>query len=268
MKQKYFLIDVAKCHDCNNCFMACKDEHVDNAWLPYSDAQPRHGPRWMNIMRKERGQYPRIDMAYLPMPCQHCDDAPCQEKCPDLITRRGDGVVLINVEAARGKKELVDACPYGAIYWNEEANVGQKCTMCAHLLDNGVQEIPRCTHGCPTGAMGFVIQEPEEFEKFAKAEGYERYLDNIAPKGNVYYKNLYIYTKNFISGAIIKDGDCVEGAEVTLKGNGVECSMKTDYFGDFKFDALAPGEYTISVNGKEVKKLNIDESVNVDFINI
>lgn len=69
MKQNYLVIDIALCHDCNNCFMACKDEHVDNDWLPYTNAQPRHGHRWMNIHRTERGQYPRIDVAYLPMPC-------------------------------------------------------------------------------------------------------------------------------------------------------------------------------------------------------
>jgi Fe-S-cluster-containing dehydrogenase component len=56
MKQQYMVIDVSQCHDCNNCFMACKDEHVSNKWLPYTDEQPQHGHRWMNILRAERGQ--------------------------------------------------------------------------------------------------------------------------------------------------------------------------------------------------------------------
>ena len=55
MKKAYMIIDVEKCEDCNNCFMACKDEYVDNEFLPYSSAQPRHGHRWMNIVRRERG---------------------------------------------------------------------------------------------------------------------------------------------------------------------------------------------------------------------
>ena len=57
MKQRYISIDVAKCHDCNNCFMACKDEHCGNDWPGYTAAQPRHGHRWMNIERRERGVY-------------------------------------------------------------------------------------------------------------------------------------------------------------------------------------------------------------------
>ena len=36
MKKWNMIIDVAKCHDCNNCFLACKDEHVENDWPPYS----------------------------------------------------------------------------------------------------------------------------------------------------------------------------------------------------------------------------------------
>ena len=63
MNKWNMIIDVAKCHDCNNCFLACKDEFVDNDWPPYSVSQPLHGHRWMDIMRKERGQFPLIDVA-------------------------------------------------------------------------------------------------------------------------------------------------------------------------------------------------------------
>jgi len=56
MKSWHLIIDVARCHDCNDCFLADKDEFVDNEFPPYSAAQPWHGHRWMNIKRKERGQ--------------------------------------------------------------------------------------------------------------------------------------------------------------------------------------------------------------------
>ena len=59
MKQWYLVIDVRWCHDCNNCFMSCKDEYVGNEWPGYTNAQPRHGHRWMNIQRRERGRYAR-----------------------------------------------------------------------------------------------------------------------------------------------------------------------------------------------------------------
>ena len=64
MKSWHLIVDVARCHDCNDCFLADKDEFVDNEFPPYSAAQPWHGHRWMNIKRKERGQYPMVQVAY------------------------------------------------------------------------------------------------------------------------------------------------------------------------------------------------------------
>ena len=49
MKQYYMVIDVASVTTAIIAFMACKDEHVGNEWPPYTDDQPRHGHRWMNI---------------------------------------------------------------------------------------------------------------------------------------------------------------------------------------------------------------------------
>lgn len=265
-KQRYMVIDVALCHDCNNCFIACKDEFVSNDWLPYSKAQPRHGHRWMNIERKERGQYPRIDCAFLPMPCQHCDDASCVKKHPDCVQKREDGVVLIDPKKSEGKKELADSCPYGAIYWNDEENISQKCTMCAHLLDNG-WDVPRCVHSCPTGAMAFYTLDEAEMKKLIDDEGLEQYRSDLNTNPNVYYKNLHRFTKNFITGGILKDGDCAEGVKVSLGGD-ASCEQVTNYFGEFKFDGLLPGSYTISVGGKDVKSVTIEESLNIGNITI
>ena len=138
MKKWSMIIDIEKCEDCNNCFLACKDEHVDNDWQGYSLSQPRHGHRWMNILRKERGQYPLMDVAYRPTPCMHCDDAPCVKVAEDgSVYKRDDGIVIIDPEKAAGRKDIIKSCPYGAVWWNEEKNIPQKCTMCAHLLDEG-----------------------------------------------------------------------------------------------------------------------------------
>ncbi len=263
MKQAYLIIDIGLCHDCNNCFLACKDEHVDNDWSPVSGPQPRHGHRWMNIQRIERGQYPRIDVAYLPLLCQHCQDAPCMKAHPDCFTRRPDGIVLINAEKAKGKLDLTKSCPYGAIYWNKELEVCQKCTMCAHLLDGDEFSQPRCAHSCPTGAIRFVSMAPAEMEKLAAAEGLENYRPDFRSRPNVYYKNLHRFEKAFIAGGLIKNGDCVEGVQVTLTGDGVNATQTTDYFGDFKFDALLPGKYRVEAQGKKLAEATLGASVNL-----
>ena len=263
-KQRYLVIDVNLCHDCNNCFIACKDEFAMNEWLPYSKAQPRHGHRWMNIERKERGQFPRIDCVFLLMPCQHCQDASCVKENPDCIQRRDDGVVLIDPAKAKGKKGVLESCPYGAIYWNEEEDIPQKCTMCAHLLDKD-WDMPRCAHSCPTGAMAFYTLEKAEMDKIIAAEKLEQYRPDFKLNPNVYYKNLYRFTKCFITGGVVKDDDCAAGVKVSLAG-GAAAEQVTNDFGEFKFDGLAPGKYTIVISGKEVKAVTIDESLNVGDI--
>jgi Fe-S-cluster-containing dehydrogenase component len=269
-KQYYLVIDVALCHDCNNCFIACKDEHVMNCWPPYTDDQPRHGPRWMNIERKERGQYPRIDVNFLPKPCQHCADPSCKNAYPDSVKIREDGIVLIDPKKARAEKAmgLALACPYDAIWYNEEKGVAQKCTFCAHILDEtagSTLSLPRCAHSCPTGAIRFYHLEAFEFAKKIAQEGLSRYRPEISPAGHVWYKNLYRYTTNFIAGGLLKDGDCAEGVTVELRGSERQAQV-TNYFGDFRFDGLAPGTYTIVADGREVKTLDITESINVGSI--
>jgi Fe-S-cluster-containing dehydrogenase component len=73
--------------------------------------------------------------------------------------KRADGIVLIDPEKSVGQRSLVAACPYGAIWWNAEKNLPQKCTLCAHLLDTG-WKAPRCVQACPTGALSIHHTEP------------------------------------------------------------------------------------------------------------
>lgn len=254
MKQWYMVIDIAICSDCNNCFMGCKDEHVGNDWPGYTGPQPQHGHRWMNIERHERGQYPRIDVAYRPTPCQHCENAPCVNASKGAIIRRDDGIVLIDSEKAKGMKELVSSCPYGVIYWNEELNAPQKCTMCAHLLDDNSWQpaVPRCVHNCSTGSLKSYRMEPAKMEAMIKAEGLTTLKPELGTKPHVLYKNLYRFEKNFISAAVLVDGDCFENATVTLKSSGKTVAKEvTNCFGDFKFDALVNGSYIVEVNTGE-----------------
>ena len=107
------------------------------------------GQYWMNIVEKERGTFPKVKLSCIPFTCMHCSNAPCMKAAKDgAIYRREDGIVIIDPEKAVGQKQIVDACPYRVIYWNEEKNLPQKCTMCAHLLDQG-WKTPRCVEMCP-----------------------------------------------------------------------------------------------------------------------
>jgi Fe-S-cluster-containing dehydrogenase component len=274
MRKWNLVIDCALCHDCNDCFLADKDEFVGNDFPPYSIAQPWSGHRWMNIHRKERGQFPIVQVAYLPQPCMHCDDAACMKKAPTgTIYKRKDGLVIIDPAKAKGHQELVEACPYGAIYWNEEAQVAQKCTGCAHLLDDGWTET-RCSQVCPTGAIKLVLAEDAEMAKRAAAEDLQAYRAELATKPRVYYKNLYRWADVFVSASVaFKDTDeCAEGAKVTVTGGGLKVGEgAVNNYGEFVVDKLKPGaEYEVKIEAAGYKpyssKAKLEKSVNLGQI--
>ena len=275
MKKWNMIIDIAKCHDCNNCFLACKDEYIENDWPPYSVAQPWHGHRWMNIMRKERGQYPLVDVAYLPTPCMHCDNAPCIKAAKKgAVSKRKDGIVIIDPKKAKGQKDLVDACPYGAIWWNADKAVPQKCTFCVHLLKDGWEK-PRCVQSCPTGALEVVCAEDAEMLKIRKAENLEVLKPELKTRPRVFYKNLYCYDKCFIAGNVaLQDKDeCADGARVTLRKGAKELgTVETNNYGDFKVDNLEEksGKYNLEINypGYGTRKVSVDlkDSINLGTI--
>lgn len=268
MKKWNLIIDVEKCEDCNNCFLSCKDEYVGNDWPGYSAAQPLHGQRWMNIMRKERGQYPLIDVAYRPTPCMHCDNAPCIKAAKNgAVYKRDDGIVIIDPVKARGQEAIVNSCPYKAIWWNEVEQIPQKCTLCAHLLDQGWEKT-RCVQACPTGALSLVKMEDSEIGQMVKKENLKRLYDEKGTLPRVYYKNLYRYEKCFIAGSVAFEHegviDCTGGALVTLIKDGKAIRETiTDNYGDFKFDALDEnsGDYLLKIRFKS----NEEKSVKVDL---
>ncbi len=258
MKKWNLVIDVALCHDCNDCFLADKDEFVGNDFPPYSVAQPWSGHRWMNIERKERGQYPIVQVAYLPMPCMHCDAAPCLA-ADGAVYKRDDGLVIIDPVKAKGRKEILDSCPYGAIYWNEDADVAQKCTGCVHLLEDGWTET-RCSQVCPTEAIKLVMADDAEMAKRAAAEGLQTFKQELDTGPRVYYKNLYRWEKVFVSGAVaFKDTDeCAEGAKVTVTAAGAEVGEGVvNNYGEFVVDRLEPGtECEVVIEAAGYKQLS------------
>ena len=89
-----------------------KDEHTGNDFPGYAAEQPRMGANWLDIERKERGAYPIVDAHFMPTMCNHRDDAPCMKVAKNgAITKRADGIVIIDPIKAKGQKEIVDACP-------------------------------------------------------------------------------------------------------------------------------------------------------------
>jgi Fe-S-cluster-containing dehydrogenase component len=259
VKKRALIVDVAKCTGCNNCVLATKDEHVGNDFPGYAAPQPAHEHEWISLERHTRGGGSMVDVSYLPRMCNHCDDAPCIKAAGDgSIYKRPDGIVIIDPVKARGRRNLVSACPYGAITWNEEAQVPQTWIFDAHLLDNGWEK-PRCVQACPTGALESVHLSDEELGNLAVEQGLEVLRPELATQPRVLYRNLERVRCCFLGGNVYRtsaDGrkENVTGAQVELaiKGDDDVRNAVTDHFGDFKIDGLEGGaQYSLRVHHPE-----------------
>lgn len=256
MSRKWNLIvDVAHCDNCRNCFLATKDEHIGNEFPGYAARQPERGHNWVDIQRQERGRYPIVEANFMPVMCNHCDDAPCMKAAKDgAVSKRPDGIVIIDPKKSKGQKAIVDACPYGAVYWNEDEQIPQAWIFDAHLLDQGWRK-PRVEESCPTGVFRSLKVEDHEMQRIKEQEGLEVLLPECESKPRVYYKNLHLMNMCFVSGSVVLDvegvEECAENVEVLLKHNGVELARETtDTFGEFKLDKLEKnsGQYELEVN--------------------
>jgi Fe-S-cluster-containing dehydrogenase component len=256
---KVFAIDLSVCNGCYCCQIACKDEHVANDWTPYAKPQPDTGQFWIGLTELVRGQVPKVKVTYVPKMCHHCDDAPCIEECDvDAIEKRDDGLVLIHPDKCTGCKLCADTCPHDAIFFNEGLNIAQKCTGCAHLLDNDPEEwpVPRCVDQCPTDALRF--GEEADFADFIKDA--EFINSDAGTKSRVYYKGL---PKKFVGGTLYDPNakEVIIGATCTLKDdeNGETFTTTTNNFGDFWFRGLKDdGTFTLTLD-KDGKSTTISD---------
>lgn len=262
---KVFVIDEQKCNGCHNCQIACKDEHCGNDWSPISLPQPLTGQFWVKVDEKTVGQTPKVRVDYHVTRCNHCENAPCMAVAENgAVYRREDGLVIIDPVAAKGQKAIADACPYGVVFWNEELEVAQKCTGCAHLLDAG--EKPHCVDVCTTGALRF--GEFEEFAEELKGENVEVMKPELGTKPHVYYLNR---PKLFYAGDVYDPelDECLENAKVTLvrESDGAAFEQETDIYGDFWFDGQEAGDHELRIECKGyetiVKKFDSEECLNL-----
>jgi tetrathionate reductase subunit B len=251
---KAFVINVAKCSGCYCCQLACKDEHVGNDWGSYAKPQPDTGQFWGKLNEYVRGQVPQVKMSYVFVPCQHCEDAPCIENCPieGALYERSDGLIIVDPIKCTGCHNCVDACPYNAIFFNNDLNIAQKCTGCAHLVDAEAIYAPRCADACPHEAIKFGEKSGLD------TSGAETLHTEYGITTRVHYKNL---PKRFIAGTVYDPAaeEVVVGATCSLSGNAGTTSTTTDNFGDFWLNGLAKGAFTLTItSGSKTKTITGD----------
>ena len=253
-------VDSRMCMGCWCCFMACKDEHCGFA-SKLSAAQPIMGQKWIDVKEWERSDSSRrVKSASVPTLCAHCQEPACMKAAKDgAVYKRPDGVVIIDPEKSKGQKAIADACPIKAVFWNEELEIPQKCTMCAELLDDpdylsylGDRSLvkPRCVEACPNKCLYFGdLDDPNsEIAKIVASEKNTQLEALRDQETNVKWLNVPSF---YIAGTVYQPKEFDEvlvGAKIklTCKEQGKTWETVSNYFGDWEVEDL-PKNRTIDV---------------------
>ena len=156
--QYAFYIDSEGCSGCKACQVACKDKN-----------ELEVGQLWRRVYEVAGGDWVKTGNAWTPnvfaynvtMSCNHCKDPICGEVCPtNAITKRDDGIVLIDEDKCVGCGYCAWACPYDAPKFDENKGKMTKCDFCYDDIDNG--KAPACVSSCPLRVLEF--GELEELE--------------------------------------------------------------------------------------------------------
>jgi anaerobic dimethyl sulfoxide reductase subunit B (iron-sulfur subunit) len=149
--QYAFYFDAAACSGCKACQVACKDKH---------DLEV--GRLWRRVYEVTGGEWRQAGGAWIPdvfaynlsIACNHCEEPICAEVCPACaITRREDGIVLLDSGKCLGCGYCSWACPYGALQYDRATGHMTKCTFCVDEID--ADQSPACVAACPMRVLDF-----------------------------------------------------------------------------------------------------------------
>ncbi len=139
--QYAFVLDQRRCIGCHACTVACKSENEVpigdfRTWVKYTDV----------------GAFPTVRRHFAVLRCNQCTAAPCVTICPvTALHKRPDGIVDLDKDVCIGCKACMQACPYDALYLNEDTGGAEKCHFCAHRVEQGLK--PACEIVCPETAI-------------------------------------------------------------------------------------------------------------------
>ena len=216
-------IDLDRCTGCGACVVACQAEN--NIPIVGEDRfSEGREIKWLRIERYWQGEYPDVKLRFLPMLCQHCDQAPCETPCPVAATYHNqDGLNTQIYNRCIGTRTCAVYCPYEVRYFNwftytwdepleqqlnpdvtvREKGVMEKCTFCIQRIriakdtakDDGrrrlrdAEVMPACVQSCPTEAMVFGdLQDPQSAvsQKVKNTRSYT-VLEELNTKPSVVY---------------------------------------------------------------------------------
>lgn len=128
MSKRLSVIDVDHCVGCESCMFAC------------ARRPGQGGLEGSCIHVRSAGG---IRKGFIVIVCRACSDPPCARVCPtDALLQRSGGGVRLRSERCIGCGNCVEACPFGAVFWDRERNKPNLCVYCGY-----------CAAYCPYGVL-------------------------------------------------------------------------------------------------------------------
>ena len=188
------VVDVDRCTGCQACVLACQVEN--NIPLNTQERYERaRGMAWIRVERYWQGEFPDVKARFIPILCQHCENAPCEPVCPVYATYHNpEGMNVQIYNRCVGTRYCANGCPYIVRFFNywepvwpetfrnhlnpdvtiRSRGIMEKCSFCMQRIRRGVRtaasedrelldgEIQTaCQQACPTDALVFGDIDPD-----------------------------------------------------------------------------------------------------------
>lgn len=215
-------VDVDKCTGCQACVLACQVEN--NIPLNTQDRFERNRSiSWIRVERYWEGEFPDVKARFIPILCQHCENAPCEPVCPVYASyHNSEGLNVQVYNRCVGTRYCANGCPYIVRFFNywepvwpeslrnhlnpdvtiRSRGIMEKCTFCVHRIRRGVRQArsegrpvedgeirTACQDACPTEALVFGdVKDPNsKVSKLKNSERHYRLLPQLGTEPNVFY---------------------------------------------------------------------------------
>ena len=212
------VIDLDRCTGCQACVIACQAENN----IPINDEKAFRDGRaieWIRVERYWEGDFPDVKARFLPVLCQHCDNAPCESVCPVYATyHNNEGLNVQVYNRCVGTRFCGNNCPYHARlfnYWEpvwpedlrnqlnpdvtvRSRGIMEKCSFCIQRIrraTRGGKKVedqsfnPACVQACPTDAMTFgdLLNDDSRVSRMWEDERAYRVLEALGTNPSVKY---------------------------------------------------------------------------------